>query len=146
MSYYMRYLIDDDKKIDLEVIETALKRSNPDYKLESKDAEAETATLMLGTALYGQVEINRRGSELLDEELEELLECIEDAEGSGADSVKQVLQDCCSMVALQVLWQGRDTESTLAKIDPLWKWLFSEYRGLLQADGEGFYNADGQML
>ena len=146
MGYHMRYIVDEEKEINLDLIETALIRVDPKYNLAAKDVEKEHAELMLGDDLFGELEINRRGSELMDEELEELLEAIEDAEGDGVERVQRLLRNARFTVALRVLWQGRDSETTLEKIDPLWEWLFSEYQGLLQADGEGYYDADGQIL
>jgi hypothetical protein len=34
----------------------------------------------------------------------------------------------------------------LKAIDPLWRWLHANRRGLLQADGEGYYDAKGLVL
>ncbi len=60
--------------------------------------------------------------------------------------MQRLLQEAQATVAVRVLSQGRETGATLEKIDPLWDWLFDEYRGLLQADGEGYYDANGQIL
>jgi len=38
----------------------------------------------------------------------------------------------------------RTAEQTLELLSPLWEWLLANRRGLIQADGEGFY--DGQHL
>jgi hypothetical protein len=146
MGYYMRYLVDDDKEVSLDMIEAVLQRVDPRYSFAAKDVQKEQAELMLGAELYGELEINRRGSDLMDEELGELLEDVEDAQGDGLDRVKRLLQGCRFMVTARVLWQGREPEATLEKIDPLWEWLFSEYRGLMQADGEGYYDRNGQVL
>jgi predicted RNase H-like HicB family nuclease len=45
-----------------------------------------------------------------------------------------------------VLSQGRTSEDTLDRIAPLWDFLFKEYSGLLYADGEGYYDAEGEVL
>ena len=47
-------------------------------------------------------------------------------------------------IVVQVLWGGREGEDTLEKLDPLWEWLMTNYKGLLYVDGEGFY--EGKML
>ncbi len=146
MGYYMRFIVDEDREINLDMIESALNHVDSRYNLASKDVENEHAELMLGSSLYGELEINRRGSELMDEELEELLEDVEDAEGDGLERVRSLLHNACFTIALRVLWQGREPEPTLEKIDPLWDWLFRHYRGLLQADGEGYYDPNGQIL
>ncbi len=50
-------------------------------------------------------------------------------------------------------WQGQtsflsmwEPEATLQKLDPLWGWLISHRKGLLKADGEGYYDHSGLML
>ncbi len=146
MGYYMRFLVDDDKQIDLDTIEAGLQGVDPDYRFDARDAKGERAHLMLGDELYGQLEINRRGSELMDEEIEEFLEELEDEKGRQVERVRGVLQDCRCIVAVEVLWQGREAEATLDRLDPLWHWLWREYRGLLNADCEGFYDPKGQVL
>jgi len=146
VGYYMRYIVDEDKAISLDIIETALKRVDASYNLAAKDQENEHAELMLGTDLYGELEINRRGTELMDEEFEELLEDVEEAEGEGLQKVQNLLRDAHFTVVVRVLWQGREAVETLEKIDPLWEWLFGQYSGLLQADGEGYYDENGQIL
>jgi hypothetical protein len=82
----------------------------------------------------------------MDEELEELLEDVGEAEGDGLERVKRLLQDARFTIAVRVLWQGRESKATLEKIDPLWEWLFDQYRGLLQADGEGYFDASRRIL
>ncbi len=51
-----------------------------------------------------------------------------------------------AMFVIRVLWQGREAEETLDKIVPLWDWLFENYSGLLQADGEGYYDKEQKIL
>ena len=57
-----------------------------------------------------------------------------------------MLRRATAIVCLQVLWQGRDSEATFSKIDLLWQWLFLFRRGVMQADGEGFYDEDGLIV
>jgi hypothetical protein len=44
-----------------------------------------------------------------------------------------------------VLHQGRSNEETLGLLAPLWDWLTTSRRGLVQADGEGFYD-QGELI
>jgi hypothetical protein len=37
-------------------------------------------------------------------------------------------------------------EQTLSLLDPLWHWLQEHHRGLVQADGEGFYEHQRLIL
>lgn len=142
----MRYIIDDSRAISLDLIECALKEVDSAYHLAARDDEKEFADLMLGSDVYGELEINRRGSELMDEELEELTAEIEGEEGESRERVTSLLRTAKGMVVVRVLSQGRTSEGTLDKIDPLWNWLFRDYRGLLYADAEGYYDANGEVL
>lgn len=47
-------------------------------------------------------------------------------------------------LVVRVLWGGRGGNETLDRLDPLWEWLMVNYKGLLQADDEGFY--EGRKL
>jgi hypothetical protein len=60
--------------------------------------------------------------------------------------VREVLANVKAMVVVEAFWQGEESEATLAKLDPLWDWLFAHYNGLSQADNEGFYDQSGLIL
>jgi len=49
-------------------------------------------------------------------------------------------------IVVQVLDGGREIEETFQKIDPIWEWLMENYKGLLYADGEGFYEGKKLIL
>ena len=140
MGYYMRYILTDDRETTLSQIETGLKQVDPGYSIG--DGE----TLMYGDELYGEIEINVPGDGLFEAEVEDLKEEIQDNRGRNKTTVLEALQKARAIVAVRVLWQGRETEQTLEKIDPLWEWLFDNREGLLQADGEGYYNQSKHIL
>jgi hypothetical protein len=142
MSYYMRYISTSAEPLTLQVLEAGLRSLDPKYRV------AEDGDLLYGDELFGQLEVNLPDEELFEEEREELLEELEDAEDAkGVKVVRKVLEEARAIVALQVLFQGRkDTESTLQRIDPLWDWLYAHRTGLMQADGEGYYDAKGAVL
>ena len=146
MGYYMRYLIEDDRTISLDLVESALKRIDAGYNLTARNEEKEFADLMLGPDVYGELEIGRRGSDPMDEELGELAAEVADAQDGRVERVQSLLTAARAMVVVRVLSQGRESEATLDRIAPLWDWLFKEYRGLLQADGEGYYDVNGEVL
>ena len=139
MGYYMRFIVTDQKRLSLDDLESALQSVDPEYAIV--DGE-----LHHGADLYGEIEINVRGEELCDEELGELEEFLEDAEGESKTLVIETLQSAKAIVALRVLWQGREVKPTLVKLDPLWQWLFSNRKGLMQADDEGYYDQSGLIL
>lgn len=139
MGYYMRYIVTDDQPLLLSDIESGLKSVDPDYAITDDE-------LHHGSELYGEIEINPRGGELCDEELGELEEFAKDSEGENKQRVIDALRGAKAILALRVLWQGRDPEPSLEKLDPLWEWLLSNRQGLMQADDEGYYDATGLIL
>jgi hypothetical protein len=136
MAYYMRFLSEDDQPLDLDEILSGLRSADPGFRLDS-------GVLAKGDELLAELEISRPGEQLFAAEIDDL------RDQAGHESpVGQVvtarLGSVTAMLAARVLWQGRTAEQTLTLLDPLWQWLQSHHRGLIQADGEGFY--DGQRL
>jgi hypothetical protein len=147
MGYYMRFFDTSEKPLTIGDIEGAMRDVDPAYRLEvPKPAKIPQADLYLGDGLYAEVEINQPGDGLFEDEIAEMLEFLEDAEGNARKQVEKVLKAAKRIVSVRVLGQDRETEDTLAGIDPLWKWLFATRAGLLQADGEGYYDADDLIL
>ena len=144
MGYYMRYIIDDEKEISLDAIESGLKSVDINYNINNLNWDRENGELFHGDDLYGEIEIARIDPE--DEEIEELIEDVEDALEGNKEKVLSFLNNTKTVFVIRVLWQGRDAEATLDMINPLWNWLFENYNGLRQADGEGYYSIDGQIL
>jgi hypothetical protein len=139
MCYYMRYIVTDEEGVSLLEIEQALQTVDPSYSIQDGD-------LRFGDDLYGQIEVNRSGDTLFEEEIEEFIAELEDIKGGSKKTVETALRSANTIVAVQVLWQGRETEETLGRVDPLWEWLFANRQGLLQADGEGYYSTSGLVL
>ena len=75
-----------------------------------------------------------------------MLSFLEESEGKNREAVECVLKNARRIVSVRVLVQDRESEETLAGIQPLWNWLFATRGGLLQADGEGYYDANGLIL
>jgi hypothetical protein len=147
MGYYMRFIVADDKDVSLSKINSGLKQIDSAYSIEFDDDADDAADLTYNGDLYGALEINRPGDGLFDEEIEELKEFLEDAEGERKSEVLQVLNNAKVIAALQVLQQGRSTdEETLERIQPLWEWFLANYKGLVQADAEGYYDVSGLVI
>lgn len=147
MGYYMRFFDTTDQPLPLATLDAALKQFDSAYRIQiNAKATRPQGTLHHGDALYGEIEINQPGDGLFDEELQEHLEALADADEDERTEVEQTLRTARRSIVVRVLWQGRDVEPTLVRIDPLWEWLFENRTGLLQADGEGYYDEDGLIL
>src|SRR2546426_3927751 len=142
MGYFMRYVVTDPNETTLDLIGTALKQASSLYSIQR--SEGECGQLRFGNDVYGIIEINHFGERLFTSEVEELIEEVEEAESESKESVLGTLKSANYIIAVQVLWGPRKTEETHGKLDPLWNWLLANRRGLVQADGEGYY--EGRKL
>jgi hypothetical protein len=146
MGYYMRFIATDEQAVSLSVLETALKQVDSAYLIERDEESDSEGLLKCGDGVYGQIEVNRPGDGLFDGEIEELKGFVNNSEGTKQSEVLNVPGQAKAIVAIRVLHEGRESEDTLMKIDPLWRWLFANRQGLLQAGGEGYYDASGLIL
>jgi hypothetical protein len=146
MGYYIRFFDTSEPLLNLRDVDSGLRQVDPLYRIEiipeTNDLQGE---LHYADGLYGEIEINQLGDELFNAEIQEQLEGLEEAEGDAA-SVETTLRTARRSVVISVLDQGREVDDTLSRIDPLWAWLFNSRSGLLQADGEGFYDSQGMVL
>src|SRR5262245_8436309 len=78
--------------------------------------------------------------------LERLKEFVEDVRGKRKADVLKTLEEASAIIAVQVLFQDRQTEATLQKLLPHWEWLLSHRKGLVQADDEGYFDQSGRIL
>jgi hypothetical protein len=144
MGYYMRYIVADDRPVTADAVATFFTGLGPAYKA---DVDDDDVVVEHDGHPVAHVTFATPGDGLFDEEREELIEFAEDADdGPEKARVLATLRGARGIVAVQVLMGGRDTEAVLGAIDPLWAWLFAERKGLMQADGEGYYAATGQVL
>ena len=148
MGYYMRFIETDSTETTRAILDGALRTVDSNYSLTA------SGELKYGDDCYGSVEINRPGAGLFDEEIEELKRFVEDAQlgwlsfmriGRKAHVVK-TLDSATAIVSVQIMFGDRETEATLDKLDPLFQWLFANRKGLLQVDGEGYYDQAGRIL
>lgn len=145
MGYRMRFISTDQRVVTTTDLQSALVAVDPGYVVE---IDATAATIHHTGATIAHIEINVPGDGLFDAERDELIEFATDATGNRAAKrrVLDALGGARAIVAAQVLFGTGDTETTLNRLDPLWAWLFDHREGLLQADGEGYYDARGLLL
>jgi len=139
----MRYIVADERPVALEDVRRALSETGEGYEVDGEETEA---TISYRGHHVGHLTLNAPGDGLFDAERNELLEFAEAGEGPGKRRVLDTLRAARTIVAVQVLFGDGDTERTLAAIDPIWRWLHANRRGLLQADREGYYDARELIL
>ncbi len=146
MGYYMRYITTDARPVTLDALERALKEVDQGYAIARTAFDDTTGDLSFREGLCGVVEINIPGDDLFEEDITELRELVAGSHGAAEHRVLDTLNNAKAIIAVEAIWQGSDSEATLASIDLLWLWLFEHFPGLLQADNDGFYDQNGLIL
>lgn len=139
MAFYVRYYLTDETDLTLDQLESGLQEFDPSYAIPHEEDAGE---LHYAGETYAEIEINRPGDTVFDEEIEETIEDVETQSGPRAQYVIETLRETTRTVALRILYQGREAEQTLTKIDPLLVWLMMNREGMLHVDGEGFYEGE----
>jgi hypothetical protein len=146
MGYYIRFFATGEATPTLPAIEAALKAVDPGYALaDPQTGPAPAAMLTFGGEQYAQIDLETPP------EPEELEELVGDIDGGGTPkknraAVKRVLREARTAVVVQVLSGSRGVEATLARLRPLWSWLFQHHGGLLHEDGEDYSDAQKPVL
>ena len=142
MGYYMRYIAADERSIGLADIRKGFAEAGTEYEVDGEEPEA---TISYQGKPIGHVTLNVPGDGLFEEERDELIELVEGGDDAPTRGrVVSTLRIARAIVAVQVLFGDGDTDETLDRLVPLWTWLQANRRGLIQADGEGYY--DGPKL
>ena len=150
MPYYMTFFVDHPDSVGFDEIEAGLKADDPVYRIDVLERAAtdpfDTADLYYDDDVYARIEINRPGDRLFHNELQAFSEAVQYGGQGQASRVIRLLRRARVIVRVHVLWSGRDRELTLRRLEPLWEWLFVFRCGVLHADGEGYYDADGLIV
>jgi hypothetical protein len=133
MSYYVRYFVDDERSITLDQMRTGVQQAGMAVQLS---VEGE---LSAGEELLAQVEVNAKGTDLFEDEVNQFLRTV--AGFPAAAAIERRLRSARAAIAVQVHWQGQPPDH----LSPFWSWLQTYRKGLLQADGHGFYD-NGQLV
>ncbi|HWA59259.1 MAG TPA: hypothetical protein VG692_18545 [Gemmatimonadales bacterium] len=142
MSYHLRFLVTDPGPLDLDDLVTSLRAANRKYRLEVREG---SGTLRLGTEVVGDIQLITQDDEAFEDQLAELEEAASEGSGRGEARVADALATVQTIFAVAVSGQVQGRES-LESLDPVWEWLFDSREGLLQADGEGYYDEEGLIF
>lgn len=139
VGYYLRFLSRDARPLAPDEIMAGLRNVDPAFRLD------EDGSLNRGDQLLAQLEFNQAGDEQFEAEINEFREEAQQA-GAAGEAVTARLASVTAILSVSVLWQGQTAEQTLDLLDPLWDWLVANRQGLIQADGEGFYEGRALIL
>ncbi len=143
MAHYLRYLVSDPRGLSWTELDEALRAFDAAYRIEQEGSERR---LCYGDGVFGRMTLAQRGDPFFAEEFDDLQAAMEHIPLQDRKTVRQVMQHTQALIVLRVVWENRDTESTLERIQPLWDWLLAHRTGLLQVDTEGYYGPSGLIL
>jgi len=139
----MRYIVADEQPVSLEDIGRAFVEAGVEYDVDGEETEV---TITYQGRPIGHVTLNVPGDGLFEEERDELIEFAEEGNEAQKRRVIDTLRVAREIVAVRVLFGNGDTDWTLDRLSPLWTWLQSNRRGLVQADSEGYYDGHDLIL
>lgn len=145
MGYFMRFILTGSRHVALAEIEAALKEVDDLYTLRH-DESLSSGELYYGALYCGVMELTDSDEDLFEDEIESFLENVGPASDEVSTGVADILRKAQQILAVEAYWEGINAESVLSRIDPLWVWLHEHRQGIMQADGEGFYDATGLVL
>jgi hypothetical protein len=148
MSYFIRFIQTDKETTTLPLLADWLRSVDPRYTIDEIGGvgeDEEVGMLRYDGVDYAALEIDRGGDMLADERTE-LIDEIGGSRRKNARSVKDIVAGAGLFLVAQVLWGDRKTDETLEKLAPIWEWLLTNRDGLVQADGEGYYDINGMVL
>jgi hypothetical protein len=148
MGYFMRYFImgGASGSPTLADLGGALGAIDPTFTLIPDLHLPGYGQLYHGETLLAEIEINVPDDDVLAEDLEDLRDLLAFSQHPNKDRVIAALDTLQSAVVVEAYWPGTESEAALDKTDLLFDWLFDHYPGLLQMDGQGFFDREAAIL
>jgi hypothetical protein len=148
VACYLRFLACGPEAISLEEIGADLAASDPRWRIDDTSDERSTCgDLYLGDELLAELEVNRPGDELFEEERDQLLQLLpESGAGEALERVRNKLQGARAIVVVRALFPSEGRDGPFERLSPLWRWLFEHREGILQVDGEGYFERGGFLF
>jgi hypothetical protein len=137
MPMAVRFLVTDSAPLSERDLITVLAALDPSFRLD------EEGMLTLDGSDVARLAIEYPGDPIFDADIDELRESVRGSEDDEEDAriVERVLEGTRAIVAAR-FDDSTALDRKLASLDPLWDWLLKHRSGLLQVDGEGFYDGD----
>lgn len=150
MGYYMRYFIPQSAQaITLPQIRDGLVSLDSKYAIHIDSTDPNFGDIAYGERVLGEIEINRIGDEIFEEETEDFLALLSHSKDEQKEMVIGNIQSSGQMVAVSAIWKDGDADDADIvhnHLDPLWDWLDAHYEGMLHCDGDGFYHGQSLIL
>jgi hypothetical protein len=134
VSFYIRYVLTDDRTVSLGELEGALRQIGQAYAIDGD-------LIKFGEAGYGLIDITHRGDPICDDDLDLLSRLAE--KKRHREVIRATVRDAKGLVCVQPLnTQGARTGEVLA---PIWDWLLANRAGLLAWEGGHFFDRPGEL-
>lgn len=135
MSYFIRYVITEEKNVTLPELEQGLQAVNPDYEIDGD-------LIVLDDEEFGQITIDRAGTQLFKSDMKLLREWAEAK--SNSENLLAQLNQARILVTVQAIW-SRSFDETHEILTPLFHWLFNHCKGLLVMEGGTFFSPPSEQ-
>jgi hypothetical protein len=161
MGYFFRFLTSSTRPVDLSKIYNALSAVNPKYRIRLAEAgprgsnpedpstfkDKSYGLMVFGGQIYGLINLCPKDSENFREDMDDMLGTLKRSSASNKQDIIDYLQNTNMIVCFQIIEKGwDDIDSNQRVINPLFKWLFAEYTGLLHIQNEGYYDKDDKFV
>jgi hypothetical protein len=143
LGYYIRFISTDERPLEPVELRRVLALVDSAYSFEFG---GESMTIHHAGSPIGHLRVRTPDDARFAAVRADLLAAAAQAKGSGRPRVLETLRAASAILTVEVLFGTGETESTLVRLDPLWAWLVDHRDGLIQADGEGYYDAERVVL
>ena len=139
MGYWMRFFDTKTPALTLKSLTSALRR------LDRKSG-LDTGQLTYDGIAFAQIEMSRPGDGIFEEEVANFRDRVAAKRGTKMAAAKGKVLTTLDSAKRTVVVRVGDHDEALELLDVVWDWLFAHRAGLLQADGEGFYENEELIL
>ena len=135
MTYYIRYLLTDEKPITLEDIEQAVQPFGAEYEVDGE-------YLVFHEEIIGQMDIIAPGHDFFKDEIQLLIEFAEQKQSK--DLLLSEFGRVQSLLTIKVVFM-LEHDTIFQALNPLLDWLLANRKGLLVDEGGYFQNQSGDL-
>lgn len=147
MAYCIRYIFEHEPPPALSRLAENIHTLDAAYRLDERDGTAELRCddAVIGRATLEPVD-DPSTNPVIETLLAELDALAEEDEELDTDAADHRLWNATGVLTVEVVWDGDAHRESLEKLNPVWGMLLGTYPGLLYAEGEAYYDADGVLL
>lgn len=139
----MRFIATEERRVTLAELAAALTQIAANGHVTATPPGDNYADIEIDGDVHAELEINLPGDDIFEDELDELREPVEwYSETPEKARVLQTLAQAKWIACFLLLQPGWENEV----IDKLCDWLLANYAGLLEVDGEGYFDKDNIVL